>query len=188
MAKTPPSSISGLGTSSDASERFVASLTENQNRIYGYVFSLIGDHSRAADVVQETNLVLWRKIADFDSSKPFLPWAFSIARFQVLAHLRDSSRDRVVLDAELINQLSTEAETQAAQLDTFRENLRPCIQLLEDRHRDLIESRYLQGKSISEVASQFEKTESAVKVTLLRIRRRLTECVKGRMANAGANA
>ncbi|MDF1745393.1 MAG: sigma factor, partial [Gimesia sp.] len=47
---------------SDNTEQFVQQLTENQNRLYGYVYSLLGDHSRAEDVLQETNLVLWRKI------------------------------------------------------------------------------------------------------------------------------
>ena len=52
----------------DKSEQFVRHLTENQNRLYGYVYSLLGDHSRAADVVQETNLVLWRKVGEFQSA------------------------------------------------------------------------------------------------------------------------
>ena len=88
------------------SEGFVRHLTENQTRLYGYVFSLLGDHARAADVVQETNLVLWRKIDEFQPEKPFLPWAYAIARFQVLAHLRDKSRDRLLLDEELAEVMS----------------------------------------------------------------------------------
>ncbi len=37
---------------SEKSEHFVQLLAEHQNRIFGYVFSLLGDHNRAADVVQ----------------------------------------------------------------------------------------------------------------------------------------
>ena len=105
---------------SDNSEKFVQQLTEHQNRLYGYVYSLLGDHSRAADVVQETNLVLWRKIDEFDAQRPFLPWALAIARFQVMAHLRDHQRDRLLLDAELAETLSGETERQAEQIDLVR--------------------------------------------------------------------
>ena len=49
--------------SPETTEKFVQRLTANQTRLYGYVYSLLADHSRTADVVQETNLVLWRKVA-----------------------------------------------------------------------------------------------------------------------------
>ena len=74
-------------SASDKTEQFVQQLAENQNRLYGYVYSLVGDHAQAADVVQETNMVLWRKLDEFDPQRPFLPWAFTIGRFQVLAHI-----------------------------------------------------------------------------------------------------
>lgn len=170
---------------SDKSEKFVQQLTESQNRLYGYVYSLLGDHSRAADVAQETNMVLWRKIGEFKPEKPFLPWAFAIARFQVLAHLRDHKRDRFLLDADLAETLSDEAQRQAGQIDSLREALRPCMQLLTPGNRELIEHRYFRAMSITEVAEAVERTVASVKVALLRIRRQLAECVQKRLAAEG---
>ena len=167
---------------SDQSEQFVRQLTENQNRLYGYVYSLLGDHNRAADVVQETNLVLWRKVAEFQPEKPFLPWAFAIARFQVLAHLRDHKRDRLLLDAELAETLSDEAGRRAGQIDSMREALRPCMQLLTPANRDLVERRYFRAMSVADVAEAVDRTVGSIKVALLRIRRQLAECVQKRMA------
>lgn len=169
----------------DKSEQFVQQLTENQNRLYGYVFSLLGDHSRASDVVQETNMVLWRKLDEFQPDKPFLPWAFAIARFQVLAHLRDHKRDRLLLDADLAETLSDEAQRQAGQLDSLRAALRPCLQLLTPRNRDLIEQRYFHAMSVANVAEALNQTVGAVKVALLRVRRQLAECVEKRLAAEG---
>jgi len=108
-------------------EAFVQQLTENQTRLYGYVYSLLGDHALASDIVQETNLVLWRKMDEFAPETPFLRWAFAIARFQVLTHLRDRRRDRLLLDADLIQAVSDEAEQQAEHLEAIRAALRPCI-------------------------------------------------------------
>lgn len=167
---------------SEKSEYFVQLLAENQNRIFGYVFSLLGDHNRAADVVQETNLVMWRKIDDFDPERRFLPWAFAVARFQVLAHLRDSKRDRLLLDGDLVEMLATESEEQASRIDEFREMLRPCLQRLTPSNRDLIERRYYRGMSVASVAEAVDRSVSAVKVALLRVRRSLAECVDQKMA------
>ncbi len=167
---------------SDNTEQFVRQLTEHQNRLFGYVYSLLGDRSRAADVVQETNLVLWRKIGEFQTDKPFLPWAFAIARFQVLAHLRDHKRDRLLLDAELVESLSDEAQRQSEQIDAIREALRPCMQLLTPANRELIDGRYFRAMSVAELATSVERTVGSIKVALLRIRRQLAECVQKRLA------
>lgn len=172
---------------SDNAEQFVGQLTENQNRLYGYVYSLLCDHGRAADVVQETNLVLWRKIDEFDPDREFLPWAFAIARFQVLAHLRDHNRDRMLLDADLAEQLATTLEPQATTLDATRSALRQCMDLLTDSNRDIVERRYFNTASIADIATSLGRSVSSVKVTLMRTRRQLAVCVQQKIAAQGAD-
>lgn len=172
-------------TSTDKTERFVQQLATHQNRLYGYIFSLLGDHSRAADVLQETNIVLWRKVDEFQSDNAFLPWAFAIARFQVLAHLRDKKRDRLLLDAELAEAISGEAERQADRFDEFRDALRPCLTTLTANNRDLVERRYFNSMSIADIAQEFDRTVSAVKVALLRSRRHLLACIQRRLVAEG---
>ncbi len=167
---------------SEATERFVRNLTENQTRLYGYIYSLLGDHSKTADVVQETNLVLWRKLDEFQTQASFLPWAFAIARFQVLAHLRDQNRDRVLLDAELVESMSHDIERHSEKIESMREALRQCLQSLTEKNRQLIEFRYFHCQSIQELAGATNRSESAMKVALMRIRRQLTECVRKRLA------
>ena len=172
-------------TGSGPHEQFVQQLAEHQNRLYGYVYSLLGDHNAAADALQETNLVLWRKVDEFDACRSFLPWAFSIARFQVLAQLRDRKRDRLLLDMDLAEAISEEAERQAGQLDEFRQALRACLRTLTDSNRELVERRYLRSMSIADISTAANRTASAVKVALLRTRRQLADCVQMRMAAEG---
>lgn len=169
----------------EKTEHFVQQLATHQNRLHGYVFSLLGDHTRTADVLQETNIVLWRKIDEFELDKPFLPWAFAIARFQVLAHLRDQKRDRLLLDAELAEAVSAEAERQAGHLEELRHALRPCLATLTAGNRDLVERRYFRAMSIADIARDVDRTVSAVKVALLRSRRHLSECIQRRMLAEG---
>lgn len=169
----------------DRTEIFVQRLTESQNRLYGYIYSLLGDHGRAADVLQETNVVLWRKLDEYELERDFLPWAFAIARFQVLAHLRDQKRDRLLLDSQLAEQISAEAERQSEHLDRLREALRKCLDSLSTENRDLIAQRYIQGKAIGDLSSVLSRTAGSVKVALLRARRQLAACVNKRMAAEG---
>jgi len=163
----------------DPAEAFVQSLTESQNRLYGYIFSLLGDHHRAADVLQETNLVLWRKAAEFRPGADFIPWAFAIARFQVMANLRDKKRDREeLMDPELAELLADEAQMQAEQFEDLRVALRNCVAKLPDHSRELVNLRYFRKHSIEKLAKVTERGLSAIKVALMRVRRGLRTCIE----------
>ncbi|MDB4614354.1 sigma-70 family RNA polymerase sigma factor [bacterium] len=167
-------------------EQFVRHITEHQNRLFAYVFSLLGDHTRAADVLQETNMVLWRKHEEFRPGAAFLPWAFTIARFQVMANTRDAGRDRSVLNTELVELLSVEVEVQAGQFEDRRIALRHCLQTLNDDQRQLVESRYFGAKSIRDLSESLNRGASAVKVALLRARRHLADCIEQQLASEGS--
>ncbi|EMI41471.1 RNA polymerase sigma-70 ECF-like, Rhodopirellula baltica [Rhodopirellula sp. SWK7] len=164
-------------TAENRTEQFVQHLTEHQPRLYGYVYSLLGNHSRASDVVQETNLVLWRKIDEYDPAKPFSSWAFGIARYQVLSSIRDQGRERVLIDSELAEQLSGILEVEMDRLDEYRTPLRHCLARLDEEHRALIHQRYFREQSIADIAAALGRTSGAVKVALTRVRQKLFRCV-----------
>ena len=46
-----------------ASDDFVALLTKHQRRLHAYIFSLVWNPADADDILQETNLVLLKKVA-----------------------------------------------------------------------------------------------------------------------------
>lgn len=163
-------------------ECFIRLLTEHQFRLHGYIYSLIGDHHRAADVLQETNIVLWRKAAELKSADQFLFWALAIARFQVLAHLRDCQRDNCLLDAELADLVSDAVTQESMRFSELQTALRGCLQKLAPHGRGLIEQRYFRDQPIKAIAEAEGRSVEAIKVALLRVRRSLEKCVRRRMA------
>ena len=165
----------------EQTEVFVQQLAQCQGQMFGYIYSMLGEHSRAMDVVQETNLVLWRKKDEFREGASFMPWALAIARFQVLAHIRDQRRDKRLLDSELVAALSVETEQQVDQLESMRIALRQCMSDLPQEKIEMIKSRYYRSMTIAEIASAMGRQTDAVKVALLRLRRALAACVHGRM-------
>ena len=70
-------------------KEFVYLLTDWQNRLFGYLVTLLGNVHDAHDVLQETNLLLWHKMDDFEPDSEFGAWARECAYFQALAFLRD---------------------------------------------------------------------------------------------------
>jgi len=81
--------------------------------VLSHIRSTVTDFHRAEDLLQETAGTVVEKFSEYDSSKPFLPWALGIARNKVLDALRKSTRDRLVFDESVVTQLSmTYAELQ----------------------------------------------------------------------------
>tara|TARA_R110002049_G_scaffold2750_4_gene21986 strand:+ start:167292 stop:167924 length:633 start_codon:yes stop_codon:yes gene_type:complete len=183
-AQPQVSAQSELDEMADSTEQFVQHIAEHQNRLFSYVFSMLADHTRASDVLQETNLVLWRKRDEFQEGQPFLPWAFAIARFQVLANIRDRKRERCLLDSDLVEMLARSAEVEADAFEETRIALRECLSDLTPKNRELVRDRYFRAMPINQLAETLGRGSSAIKVALLRIRRQLAECVTQRVSKA----
>lgn len=167
--------------SDERTEYFIRCLTDHQNRLFVYLVSLLSDVHEAKNVLQETNLELWRKSAEFVEGTDFGAWSRRVAHFKVLAHLRDKKRDRLLFDEELLDQIASRSEPieddEAAHLA-----LRQCLAALPDALRLLISRRYSGGQSIREIARRVGKSEAATKVALSRIRKQLMHCVEKRLA------
>jgi RNA polymerase sigma-70 factor, ECF subfamily len=162
----------------DRIERYVQHLTDVQNRLYAYILMLLPNHDDAADVLQETNLVLWRKSGEFVEGTEFGAWACRIAYYQVLARLRDAKRDRLVFDPQLLDQLGAEAGPLSAEVDEHRRALRLCMALLAQQQRAMLRRRYQSGWSIKQIARELGQSPGAVATSLYRTRNELLLCIE----------
>ena len=160
------------------SEQFLSLLTAHQSSLYAYIVSLLPNRQQADDILQETNVVLWRKGEDFAEGTSFLAWACQVAYFNVLSHRRRMSRDRHTFGDDLFDYL---AERQCERVDSLEDRqqaLRRCLEKLPPKHRELIESRYQPGASVRRMADQRKTSEGALSQSLYRIRATLLDCIK----------
>lgn len=165
----------------DPQENLVALITRHQAALHGYILGLLPDRAKADDVLQETNLVLWRKAGEYDQTLPFMPWACRVAFFQVKAALRDAARDRHVFDSELLDLLASEDDSDADATTALDHALRDCLEQLPEDKRSLILHRYQPDSSVNEMAAKRNLTPSALSVQLHRIRQMLEVCVAGKL-------
>ncbi len=170
------------------SEAFVLALTENQTALRGYCQAALGHSEEAREALQRANIVLWRKCGDWNPDTEFLRWAIAVAKFEVLGVIRDRKRDqkRFVFDTNVVELMADEASETVDAISDRAAALEACLELLSDRNRETLSAYYVRGGSIRDVAAAQGKGISALKVMLLRLRRKLGECVEGRLATGGA--
>ncbi|MEI6553527.1 MAG: sigma-70 family RNA polymerase sigma factor, partial [bacterium] len=56
--------------------------------VYLFIFKLVGNKEDSEDIVQETFIKAWQKLAKFDTDLSFKTWLFSIAKNSAVDKLR----------------------------------------------------------------------------------------------------
>lgn len=143
--------------------------------IYGYVFHLVGRNpSVAEEVVQETWINALQGITRFDSAKNQMRgWLFAIARSQTALHYR---RLRVAVGVP--NELTEAAEFPDMPIHELQhleliDVVRAALMELPNAYRELLLEKYVDRKSVRELASLRGKTEKAIEGLLTRARAEL---------------
>lgn len=162
-------------------EEFLSLVARHQRRLSVFVGSLVPHPSDAEDVIQETNLVLWREFARFEPGTDFAAWAGTVALNQVLAWRKRRQRDRLVFSEAFLLAVSQELLGDEA-ADRRSKALAECIEQMPPHHRQLLALRYTDGQSVEGIAARVRRTTEAVYRMLSRIRAALFDCTSRRLA------
>ena len=164
---------------------FLLQLTSHQSTLYGVITALVGGVQGAQDVLQETNVVLLEKACDYDATRPFVPWALTFARFQVMAWRQRQARDRLVLNDELFDMLADRLVAEAVPPNRRLDAIETCLSHLQPDSRELVDARYVHGEAVQEIAARLGRSVNVVSVSLFRIRKALLDCVRTKLAAEG---
>ncbi|MDG2256240.1 MAG: sigma-70 family RNA polymerase sigma factor [Opitutaceae bacterium] len=150
--------------------------------IRSYLIVRTNNAHDAEDLAQDTIVIAFKKIGEFDSEKAFRPWLRGIA-FKLLANYRKKHRPTYVggnreLD-ELVNHTIEEIRKTGGEAEMI-EALQSCFKTLGVEARSLISDYYEQGRSVLEISVDLGRKRSAVAMQLHRIRLSLKMCIQGR--------
>ncbi len=174
--------ITSEKTLSDPSEELVGLIAQAQRRLYAFVLALVRRPADVEDILQEINVVLWRKRDMFRPGSDFFAWAFEIARLQVLAFRAREVRRGGPFGDSLLADLAETAELESAMYDRREAALRTCLEKLPAQQRELIVRRYQPEVVVSSLAVELGKTAKAVSESLRRIRDTLRQCIERTLA------
>ncbi len=171
--------------SSGLQPEFVQRLTAGQSALYAFVVSLMGRTDEAHDVLQEANLKLCRKAAEYDESQPFLRWAYVFARYEVMAWRKRQQRSKLVLDDELVAAVADEMEQDAEAAEHRLRALEQCVRKLPDHQQALVTSRYGEGEALQAMAARLAQPENALAALFYRVRKALAACIEETLQQGG---
>jgi RNA polymerase sigma-70 factor, ECF subfamily len=174
------------GPRMDRSEELMSRIAASQKALFAYIRTLVGPSGDVDDILQEVNLVLWRRGDDFEGRGEFLSWACHVAHLQVLAHFQRRRRERhFYFDEGALTDLADCVAAEVERIDARLEALRGCLARLSPSQRRMILSRYEQGGSVEKVAGELDRPAGSVRVSLHRLRQLLADCIERTLARGG---
>jgi len=129
-----------------AEEVFEILVRDNTGMLLTCLRSVAWNPSTVDDLFHETMLVAWRRLSDYDQTRPFGAWLRGIAARLVLAHARKSKRDLMVCDERVLEYLDRQVERISQRdgdcWDEKLAALRECMAALPETHRQTISLRW----------------------------------------------
>ncbi|MCX7399141.1 MAG: sigma-70 family RNA polymerase sigma factor [Planctomycetales bacterium] len=170
---------------SPSTEQLVLLLTQHQEPLFRYIFSLVGSEADARDILQETSLSLYRTFDQYDASRPFLPWAYRFAYLKVQKHREKKTRSQLLFSEDVMDLLAQERERVEPELDQRLQLLDGCLSKLTAHDRELVTSRYAMRQSAEEMMKRFPISRRTLFRKLELLRQRLHECVTSQLQSDG---
>lgn len=162
--------VAGLKANNDSAYREV--VARHGDRLYRYVYSIVGDYHLTEDVVAETYLRMVERIDSYTfRGAPFQAWLYRIAH-NLAINIVTRARPAVDIDAVAVAAPAAEPEAAAIARDESAA-VRAALTALTEDQQQVLMLRFVAEQSVRDVAQSLEKTETAVKQLQLRALRSL---------------
>jgi RNA polymerase sigma-70 factor, ECF subfamily len=159
-------------------DQIVQLLTGVQQQLTQYVRSLVPHRADAEEVLQETNLFIWRRSDEFELGTNFAAWACKIAYYQVLTYRKRQARGRLRFSDALVEQLASGISERVDWVNEEAEAFESCMAKLSDQDRELIDLRYEPDATVENMALRLGRSTKTIYNALGRIRTWLMECTQ----------
>jgi RNA polymerase sigma-70 factor, ECF subfamily len=158
--------------------RFDALYELHFERVYAYVVARVRDRAAAEDVTSEVFRKALANLRNYEwRGVPFVAWLLRIAANAVIDQVKRTAREIAVTDDP--PEPPTKAELGVVE---DRARLFRLVEGLPDAQRQVVHQRFVEQRSIREIARLLHKSEGAIKQLQLRALQRLRAQMGGRHA------
>jgi RNA polymerase sigma-70 factor (ECF subfamily) len=154
-----------------------ALLDEFGPAVYGFVYARVGGHAEAAeDLVQETFIEAVRSASSFRGESSLRTWLCAIAKHRLSRHYDRERRAALVRSG-----LAAVPETHADEERDLerRDEVTRALGALSPLHRQVLVLKYLDERSVEEIAAEVGRTRVQVQSLLQRARVGLRHALEG---------
>ncbi|MES2707711.1 MAG: sigma-70 family RNA polymerase sigma factor [Verrucomicrobiota bacterium] len=173
----------------DRRDVFLTLLSGCESRLRAFLTGALAAADERADLFQDVVLILWRNFEKYDRSRPFGPWAMGVAVRRMKEEYRRRNRRPGLLAEDHLERLANALEAGAPAAASTAEAAEPegeaalaeCLAGLPEQSARLMRRRYFDQASMELLCAEFHQSAAAVYQNLSRLRRKLADCIRGRL-------
>jgi RNA polymerase sigma-70 factor, ECF subfamily len=169
-------------------DQFIKLYMESERDLRCFIRMLVRNTTDFDDACQLVAMNLWKSFDSYDPSREFGRWARGVAINVVYQQRRSSLRDPILFlfPPEVASDIlgAYEQSLEREQPSSRRmEALRKCVGALPAKSQRVLELRYVESRSLAEIAQLVGSTAGAIQRALSRIRACLANCVEQRIVS-----
>lgn len=164
----------------DAHAVFELLVRDHADHLIVFLRAVVYDRSLVDDVFQETMMVAWRRLGDFDKTRSFGAWIRGIG--SRVAMDMAGKRRMAVVDPVVLQEIEQHSACfDGDHADSFQirmQAVEECLHRLPDMYSEVIRLVYRTDSSMRDVATTLKSNEESIKKRLQRARAMLGECLQ----------
>lgn len=174
-----------LQTQSGSMEAFEELVVRYEHRIFGFVSRSCRNPADACEITQEIFVKAFQAIGQFDPTRIFAPWLFTIARRKCIDYfrtLKDRSHQHLQPETQAEHHSERPDSADPAELLARQDERRNlwglARRILPDPQFNALWLHYVEDMSVAEIAKILRRPQTYVKVLLFRGRKSLAQRLK----------
>ncbi len=148
--------------------------------MYNVAVRMLNHEDEAADILQESFLDAFTRIADFRQESTFGLWIKQIVINKAISQLRKRKMELVSLEDGNVGDLIDDDYKDEGELQYQVQQVKQAIQLLPDGYRIVLSLYLLEGYDHEEIAHILKISENTSRTQFLRAKRKLVEILKNK--------
>lgn len=148
------------------------------NKVFAKCIGMLKDRAMAEDATQEIFMKILLNISNFKGTAKFSTWIYSITYNYCIDYLRKQKKKRVVSDESKIADDIVEEVSDKELLEIKIERLEVVLNAAEPKDRAILMMKYNDQLSIKDMAKTLNRSESAIKMSILRAKHRVKKIYK----------
>ncbi|MDX1912215.1 MAG: sigma-70 family RNA polymerase sigma factor [Saprospiraceae bacterium] len=139
-------------------------------KVFAKCISMLADHGMARDATQDVFIKILLNLSKFTEQSSFSTWVYSITYNYCIDLIRKKKKN-ILLYTEDIGRISKETEVEIPDsviLEMETKRLEKVMEKLPPGDKAILDMKYSDDMSIKEIGEVLNKTESAIKMQIMR--------------------
>ena len=135
-----------------------------KEKLYRFIYFRVGHKELAEDILSDTFVKAWQKVADINSPNALTVWIYQVAKNNVIDYYRLKRPATIAVEEVVDLPADDVSPVDSANISVEQRLLVELMERIPDEQKQVIKYKFFEGMTNQEIASVMDKSEGAIRV------------------------